>query len=219
MNLKKINGIYSLPNALKLIRASSGKINEHESVELVMNLNLLSGKKKYTYSSDMLLPHDSFKKPVKIAVFIENDGVEWALREGADYAGNESLVDLIKKSSKNLPFDVCIGTPSTIKYINSVKTELMKKNMYPTLRNGLIAQNLENVLKNLKRGVHKLKNDKFNNLHLKVGTLSLTDKELINNIMYVFDEVILNKPKQIKLSYILRSYITTTHGRSVAISL
>ena len=89
------NKIYEDIEAIKIIKEKSS-VKFVESLDVAINLGIDAKKSDQNIRGSLVLPNGTGKS-VKVAVFCDGDDAKKATSAGADTAGMEDLVDLIKK--------------------------------------------------------------------------------------------------------------------------
>ena len=203
---------YSIKDAISAIK----KVNYakfDETFEVAFNLKL---EKKHSIRSTILLPN-SFGKTKKVLVFAKGQKAEEALSAGADYAGDEEYIEKIKNGW--LEFDSCIATPDMMREIGKIAKILGPKGLMPNPKTGTVTDNIVQAVKEVKQGKLEYRADKAGVVHSIFGKKSMTDDQLYENFMQLYQDLLKKRPSDLKGNYILSIYISATMSPSVKIDL
>jgi large subunit ribosomal protein L1 len=203
--------LYPLTEAISLLKkANYAKFDATVNVAIKTNANP-------KYNDQMLrattiLPHGTGKTK-KVAVFVSEDKVADAKKAGADIAGFDSLLDLIKAGK--MDFDVLITTPDHIRDLAPVAKQLGPKGLMPSPKAGTVAVDITQAIEEVKKGKIEFRLDKTGNIHAGVGKISFDEKKLIENIEALMKAIEDNKPSGVKGKLIKKLVISTTMSPGV----
>ena len=161
------------------------------------------------------LPHGSGKK-IKVLVFAGVDRQAEAKEAGADYVGGSELIEKISKESWT-DFDACVATPDMMKEVGRLGPILGRKGLMPRPKSGTVTIEVGQAVKNLKSGMCDYRPDKGGVIHLRVGSSSFEDSNLVENLRSVYQSILRDKPSDAKGEYISSLFISATMGPSVRI--
>lgn len=214
MNKQKQTRIFTTRDAFNLTIPFINT-DEDRTINVSIKLNLISGKKKYSFNEVLALPEPIIKEVPKIGVFVDELNKENLPTENVIFAGSQELVKFVLDNKENLPFTHCVGTPKTLKDINSVKSILDLHGVLPTLRNGLIKPNIGELINQINSYGVRVKNDKNGYIHVSIGKTSFGVDKIEFNLKHLIDFLIINKPKGLKSNYILKSYLNINQLKSI----
>ena len=206
---------YSIKDAIMLSK-SFLNTNEDKNINVSFKLNLTSGKKKHSFNHILELPVPIIKTVPKIAVFVDDSQKQKIIKDNVIVLGSDTLVKYLTDNKGDLNITHCVGTPDMLRHINSVKNILNDHSLLPTLRNGLIKPNVNELIKQINNYGVKVKNDKNGYIHISIGKTNLIQEDLDKNLDYLLDFLILNKPKGLKSNFILKSYVNIDQLKSFA---
>jgi len=188
-----------------------------ETVELAMRLNVDPRYADQMVRGSVVLPH-GLGKPVKVVVFAEGEDAKKAEQAGADYVGGDELINKILKEEWT-DFDVAIATPEMMPKVAKLGRILGPRGLMPSPKTGTVTKNVEQAIKDAKRGRVEFKVDKAGNVHMPVGKISFEKEKLIDNIYAAIDAVVRAKPSGAKGQYIKNIALSLTMSPSVKLDI
>nr|YP_009675039.1 ribosomal protein L1 [Rhizochromulina marina]QDH81890.1 ribosomal protein L1 [Rhizochromulina marina] len=207
--------LYDVTNALKLVKAtSSAKFNE--SIEAHISLNLDPKYADQQLRTTVILPHGTGRS-IKIAVLSTPDKIDIAKAAGADIVGTDDLVEEISKGI--LDFDLLIATPEMMPKLAKLGRVLGPKGLMPSPKAGTVSTDLEQTIKDFKRGKLEYRVDKTGIVHISFGKKIFSEDQLSDNLYAFYRSVEKNKPPGVKGKYIKNLAICSTMGPSIFIDL
>lgn len=204
---------YPLLEAVKLVKESSFASFD-ASVEAHINLNLGAEQQVRTA---ITLPHGTGKE-VKVLVFAKGKEGEAALSAGADEVGDEETIEKIGESGK-VPFDAVVATPEFMPKLAKIARILGPQGLMPSPKSGTVADNPAEVVAQLKKGRVELRTEKQPIIHTVIGKVSFPEKNLVENLKAIVEELNRVKPGGIKGEYIKSVYLKSTMGPSIKVNL
>ncbi|WP_263864481.1 50S ribosomal protein L1 [Candidatus Phytoplasma sp. AldY-WA1] len=216
LNISKLidfSKLYSIDEAIKLVKQT--KVTKFDStVECNLSLQLDPKKVDQNLRGALVLPHGSGKK-LKIAVLAKGSKVKEAEEAGADYVGDQ---DLIERISKNwLGFDVLIATPDMMPSISKLGSILGPRRLMPNLKLGTVTDNVFKIVQEIKKGRIEYRLDKNGNLHTILGKISFKEEDLLDNFKFLYEHLMSIKPKTAKSNFIKSITISTTMAPGIKI--
>jgi large subunit ribosomal protein L1 len=210
---------YTLEEAVGLIKEASklAERNFDETVELAMRLNVDPKYADQMVRGSVVLPH-GLGKPIKVLVLAEGEDAKKAENAGADYVGGESLINKILKEEW-IDYDVVIAVPEIMSKVARLGRILGPRGLMPNPKTGTVTKNLEQAIKDAKKGRVEFKVDKAGNIHMPVGKASFEDQKLLENILTAIDVVVRAKPPGAKGQYIKSITLSTTMGPGIKIDI
>jgi len=215
----------------KGIETSGSYINQDETIEYIVNLNLDPRKPGQALRGSLSLPHTSGSS-VTVAVFTEDKEVaKKALENGATFAGGQELVDQIVRGEVLTRFDRSLASQDMMGYLSKkVARTLGPRGLMPNAKVGTLVKTPDLILQGLKdqlAGQLQYRTDKTGIVHAPVGKSSIGKDKLLENIRVIIDELYQVKPESYgkgkktskSATYVLRSHVTSTQGRSYRVDL
>lgn len=206
---------YSLQEAIPVLKKYP-KVKFDESVEVSVNLGVDAKKSDQMVRGSSNLPYGTGKTQT-VLVFCEADKHEEAKAAGADYVGEQ---DLIEKVSKGwMDFDYCIATPSMMKKVSKLGRVLGPRGLMPSPKTGSVTEDVSSVVKDAKEGKLDFKMNKLGNINVSIGKLSFSDDALADNCRTFLKTLVQSKPKAAKGKFIKGLVLSTTMGPGIKIKL
>jgi len=187
-----------------------------ETVEIVLKLGVDPRHSDQIVRGMVSMPH-GLGKTVRVAVITKSERLEEAKRSGADLSGAEDFIDEIKAGK--VDFDVCIATPDMMPKIAVLGKVLGPKGLMPNPKLGTVSDDIATAVKNAKFGQVEYKVEKAGIVHAGVGKLSFAANALKDNILALYNAVLLAKPSGAKGVYIQKIYLAASHGPSIPLDL
>ncbi len=210
---------YTIEEAVDILKkmAEVTKRNFDETVELAMRLNVDPRYADQMVRGSVVLPH-GLGKEIKVLVFAEGEDAKRAQQAGADYVGGDELINKIMKEEWT-DFDVAIATPEMMPKVAKLGKILGPRGLMPSPKTGTVTRNLEQAIKEAKKGRVEFKVDKAGNIHMPVGKISFDKEKLIENIYTAIDAVVKARPPGAKGQYVKTITLSTTMSPGVKIDV
>ena len=213
------NKKYSLEEAVDLLKEMEKVLqrNFDETVELAMRLNVDPRYADQMVRGSVVLPH-GLGKPIRVVVFAEGEDAKKAEEAGADYVGGDDLINKILKEEWT-DFDVAIATPEMMPKVAKLGRILGPRGLMPSPKTGTVTKNVEQAIKEAKKGRVEFKVDKAGNIHMPVGKISFDKEKLLDNLRAAIDAVLRAKPPGAKGQYVKNIAVSLTMSPSVKIDV
>ncbi len=183
-----------------------------ESIDVSLRINLKQSKGgDFSLRTVINLPNGSGKKS-KVAVLCESDKIDEAKKSGAEVVGSEDLIEKI--AAGKFDFTKLICTPSMMGKIGKHGKVLGPKGLMPNPKLGTVTNDITKAVKDIKKGLVEIRNDKDGNLASTIGRKSFPSEKLLENYKYFIESVKKEKPDTIKGEFIKNIIITSTMGIS-----
>ena len=207
---------YELKEAIKLVKATS-TTKFDSTVEIAMNLKIDTKKADQQLRGSLVLPNGTGKTK-KILVLAKGPVAEESKKAGADFVGEQDLIDKIAKENW-FDFDVIIATPEMMPALGKIGKVLGPKGLMPNPKTGTVTPNPAKAVTDVKSGMIEYRADSFGNVHSIIGKVSFDEKALLENLEYFINAVIKAKPTSVKGIYIKNAVISTTMGPGIKLNL
>ncbi len=213
--LEKIdkNKLYSPWEALSLIKEISNA-NFDEAVEVAIRLGIDPKKADQQVRGTVILPHGTGKIP-KVLVFAKGEKVKEAEKAGAEIVGGEDLAEKIKDGF--LDFDVAIATPDMMRVVGRLGKILGPRGLMPNPKTGTVTFEVGKAIQDAKKGKVEYRTDKYAIVHLILGKVSFSVKELVENYAILIYEIMKAKPSAAKGKYLRSIHFSSSMGPSVSV--
>jgi len=213
--LKKIDRsvCYSPMEALQLsIDASHVKFDE--TVDVAVNLGVDPRHADQMVRGTVVLPN-GLGREVKVLVFAKGEKETEALNAGADFIGNEEVVEKITNGWYG--FDKAIATPDMMGTVGKLGKILGPRGLMPNAKTGTVTFELERAINELKAGKIDFRVEKAGIIHAPVGKVSFGAEKLVQNVTVLLDTLKSLKPAASKGTYLKGVSVSTTMGPGVKI--
>ena len=204
--------IYEPAEALELVRkTATAKFDE--TVELHVRLGVDSRHADQQVRGAVVLPHGTGRTR-RVLVFAKGPKAEEARAAGADYVGDDDLVEKIQKESW-FDFDVVIATPDMMSVVGRLGRLLGPKGLMPNPKSGTVTMDVGQAVTDSKGGKVEYRLDKQNIIHCPIGKVSFPVEKLLDNYNTLMGAIIRAKPAAAKGQYVRRCTLAATMGPGV----
>lgn len=205
---------YSLKEACELVKKTAyAKFDE--SIDVSFNLNIDPRKADQQLRGTIVLPHGNGKEVKVLAI---TDKVSEATAAGADFVGQQDMLEKIQKESW-FGFDVIVATPNMMGQLGRLGRILGPKGLMPNPKSGTVSNDIAAAIKEIKNGKISYRNDKSGNLAINFGKASFDAEKLADNLKAVIEVVNKVKPATVKGTYVLSATISSTYGPAIRLAL
>ena len=195
--------LYTPAEAVRLAKETS-TVKFDATVEVAMRLGVDPRKADQMVRGTVNLPHGT-GKTARVLVFAAGERAEQARAAGADYVGDDDLVERIQQGF--LDFDAVVATPDMMGKIGRLGRILGPRGLMPNPKTGTVTMDVAKAVSDIKGGKIEFRVDRHGNLHLIIGKVSFDEQKLLENYLAAVDEVLRLKPSAAKGRYIKK--ITT----------
>ncbi len=204
--------IYEPAEALELVRkTATAKFDE--TVELHVRLGVDSRHADQQVRGAVVLPHGTGRTR-RVLVFAKGPKAEEARAAGADYVGDDDLVEKIQKENW-FDFDVVIATPDMMAVVGRLGRLLGPKGLMPNPKSGTVTMDVGQAVTDSKGGKVEYRLDKQNIIHCPIGKVSFPVEKLLDNYNTLMGAIIKAKPAAAKGQYVKRCTLAATMGPGV----
>ncbi len=213
------NKRYTLEEAVDILKKMEEVLQRRfdETVELAMRLNVDPRYADQMVRGSVVLPH-GLGKPIKVVVFAEGEDAKKAEEAGADVVGGDELINRILREEWT-DFDVAIATPEMMPKVAKLGRILGPRGLMPSPKTGTVTKNVEQAIKEAKKGRVEFKVDKAGNIHMPVGKISFEKEKLLENLYAAIDAVVRARPPGAKGQYVKNIAVSLTMSPSVKIDV
>ncbi len=214
---KRINseGVESINDAVKVM-LDSAFAKFDETIDVAVRLGVDPRHADQMIRGSVVLPHGTGKK-MKILVFAKGEKEKEATDAGADFVGNEDLVEKIKGGW--FGFDKAVATPDMMGSVGKLGKLLGPRGLMPNAKTGTVTFDLARAINDLKAGKIDFRAEKAGIVHAPMGKVSFGVDKIVQNMTAFFDTIIRLKPASSKGTYLKGIAISTTMGPGVKIDL
>lgn len=204
---------YGVDEALTLIESFQGPKFD-ETIELTVRLGVDPKQSDQMVRGATVLPN-GIGKTIKVACFVRGDAEKEAREAGADFVGNDDLIEKIEKGW--LEFDRLLTTPESLKDLTKVAKVLGPKGLMPNKKTGTVSTEIGKAVKEQKLGKVEYKVEKAGILHSLIGKKSFGTQKLKENFATLYENILKAKPATSKGVYIRKITLAPTMGPGITI--
>jgi large subunit ribosomal protein L1 len=185
-----------------------------ETIDVAVRLGVDPRHADQMVRGTVVLPN-GLGREVKVLVFAKGEKEKEALEAGADFAGNDALIEKIKEGW--LDFDKAVATPDMMGAVGKVGRILGPRGLMPNAKTGTVTFDITKAIKELKSGKIDFRVEKTGIVHVPVGKVSFGVERIVENIAAFFDVILRLKPASNKGIYVKGIAISTTMGPGIKV--
>ena len=185
-----------------------------ETVDVAVRLGVDPRHADQMVRGTVILPNGTGKE-VKILVFAKGEKEKEALDAGADFVGNDDLVEKIKGGW--FGFDKAIATPDMMGTVGKIGKLLGPRGLMPNAKTGTVTFEVARAVNELKAGKIDFRVEKAGIVHVPMGKVSFGVEKIIQNITAFLETIMRLKPASSKGTYLRGIAISTTMGPGVKV--
>ena len=204
---------YTLDEAVSLIKQVS-YVKFNETVDVSLKLGVDPRHAEQQVRGTVALPSGLGKK-VRVVVFVKGEKRREAEESGADFIGDEDLINKIKGGWTD--FDAAVAAPDMMRDVGKLGKVLGPRGLMPNPKLGTVTNDIANAVKELKSGKIEFRVDKQGNIHCPIGKISFTEDQLRDNLKALLTAIHKAKPSSSKGQYFKHISVSTTMSPSVKI--
>jgi large subunit ribosomal protein L1 len=214
-SIKNVDGgikhIFS--DAVKLaIDSSYAKFDE--TVDVAVRLSVDPRHADQMVRGTVVLPN-GLGREVKVLVFAKGEKEKEALDAGADYSGNDELIEKIKNGW--FGFDKAVATPDMMGSVGKIGRLLGPRGLMPNAKTGTVTFDVAKAVQELKAGKIDFKVEKAGIVHVPMGKVSFGVEKIVENAAAFLETIVRLKPASSKGTYLKGIAISTTMGPGIKI--
>jgi large subunit ribosomal protein L1 len=199
---------YDFDEAIKAALEAS-YVRFDETFDIAVKLGVDPRHADQMVRGSVVLPQ-GLGKEVKVLVFAKGEKEKEASDAGADFVGNDDLVEKIKGGWYG--FDKAVATPDVMGTVGKIGKILGPRGLMPNAKTGTVTFDVARAVNDLKAGKVDFRVDKNGILHAPMGKVSFGPEKLRDNIRAFIDKVNRSKPASSKGAYIRSIAVSTTMG-------
>jgi large subunit ribosomal protein L1 len=207
------NKRYDFPEALRLaVDTSYRKFDE--TVDVAVRLGVDPRHADQMVRGSVVLPNGT-GKDVKVLVFAKGEKEKEAQEAGADFVGNDDLLEKIKGGW--FGFDKAVATPDVMGAVGRIGKVLGPRGLMPNAKSGTVTFDVARAVKELKAGKIDFRVERAGIVHATMGKVSFGADRLMENLTSFFDTIVRLKPASSKGTYLKSIAISTSMGAGIRI--
>jgi len=203
--------VYNMRDAIAILK-SCPAVKFDQTVEVSLKMGVDPRKSDQAIRATVSLPNGTGKQ-VRILVFAKGEKVQEALAAGANYAGNEDLLE--KVGSGWTDFDAVIATPEMMREVGKLGKVLGPRGLMPTPKAGTVTTDISKAIQELQGGKIEFRLDKLGSINSAVGKLSFDEEKIEQNIRAFLIAVQKAKPATARGQYIKSLVLSSTMGPGI----
>lgn len=192
----------------------SAYVKFDESVDLAVRLGVDPRHAEQMVRGTVVLPN-GLGKEVKVLVFAKGEKEKEAQDAGADFVGNDDLVEQIKNGW--FGFDKAVATPDMMGSVGKIGKLLGPRGLMPNAKIGTVTFDVARAVNELKAGKIDFRVEKAGIVHAPMGKVSFGVEKIVQNISAFIETIIRLKPAASKGTYLKAIAISTTMGPGITI--
>ena len=185
-----------------------------ETVDVAVRLGVDPRHADQMIRGSVVLPNGTGKE-VKILVFAKGEKEKEALDAGADFVGNDDLVEKIKEGW--FGFDKAIATPDMMGAVGKIGKLLGPRGLMPNAKTGTVTFDITRAVNDLKAGKIDFRVEKAGIVHAPMGKVSFGVEKIVQNVAAFIETIVRLKPASSKGTYLKGIALSTTMGPGVKI--
>ena len=199
---------YPIDEAIKMLKKAS-----YTSFVGTVELHLVLKEKGV--EGGLMLPNGTGREQ-RILAFVHDEATSVIAKQaGAGIVGSKDLTEAIQ-SNKLKPgkdFDVVVAHPQAMVFVTPLAKILGPKKMMPNPKNNTVGANLNELVKEIKKGKLSYKAESANPylIHTIAGKIDFKTEKLVENINEIFNNIGLQKIK--------KAYLSSTMSPSITVKL
>ena len=209
------NKVHTAKEAIAVLKTCP-PVKFDQSIDVALKLGVDPKKSDQNVRGTVSLPSGTGKKIVVLAL-ARGDKLKEAQTAGADFAGNDDLVEKIAGGWTE--FDAVIATPDMMREVGKLGKVLGPRGLMPTPKAGTVTTDIAKGIREIRQGKIEFKSDKFGVVNCAIGKLSFTDDQIVENLRALISAVQRAKPATVKGHYMQSGYLSTTMGPGVKLEI
>ncbi len=199
---------YELNDAVDMAVKSSF-VKFDETVDVAVRLGVDPRHADQMVRGTVILPN-GLGKEVKVLVFAKGEKEKEALDAGADFAGNEEMLEKIKGGW--FGFDKAVATPDVMGTVGKIGKLLGPRGLMPNAKTGTVTFDVAKAVNELKAGKIDFRVEKTGIIHVPIGKISFGAQKLSENMNAFMEMIQKLKPASSKGTYIKSITVSSTMG-------
>ncbi len=201
-------------NAAVTKAVDSAYANFDETIDVTVRLGVDPRHADQMVRGTVVLPN-GLGREVKVLVFAKGEKEKEALDAGADFVGNDDLIEKIKGGW--FGFDKAVATPDMMGTVGKIGKLLGPRGLMPNAKTGTVTFDVARAVEELKAGKIDFRVEKAGIVHVPVGKVSFGAEKIVENVAAFIGAIMRLKPASSKGIYLKGIAISTTMGPGIKI--
>lgn len=210
-----IDKLYAADEAFSLVKEGNGAKFD-ETIDLAIRLGVDPKQADQMVRASVVLPNGTGKK-VRIVVLAKGEKAREAEAAGADFVGEQDIIDKIQKGW--FDFDKLVATPDMMAAVGKIGSLLGPRGLMPNPKTGTVTMDIARAVEQIKAGKVDFRVDKTSNIHTVLGKRSFSKEQLTQNLNAIMDAIVKAKPSSSKGVYIKSVVVASTMGPGVRLDV
>jgi large subunit ribosomal protein L1 len=185
-----------------------------ETVDVAVRLGVDPRHADQMVRGTVVLPN-GIGKEVKVLVFAKGEKEAEAKDAGADFVGNDDLIEQIQAGW--FGFDKAVATPDMMGSVGKIGKLLGPRGLMPNAKTGTVTFDVGRAVTELKAGKIDFRVEKAGIVHAPMGKVSFGVEKIVQNMTAFLETVMRLKPASSKGTYLKGLAISTTMGPGIKI--
>lgn len=194
------------------LQASYAKFDE--TVDVSVKLGVDPRHADQMVRGTVVLPN-GLGKEVKVLVFAKGEKEAEAKDAGADFVGNDELIEKIQGGW--FGFDKAVATPDMMGTVGKIGRVLGPRGLMPNAKTGTVTFDIARAVQELKAGKIDFRVEKAGIVHAPMGKVSFGTEKIVENISAFLETIVRLKPASSKGTYLKGIAISTTMGPGIKV--
>lgn len=208
------NALYEPAEALSIVKKVA-KAKFDETVEVAFKLGIDTRHADQQIRGAVVLPNGTGKTRT-VLVFAKGEKAKEAEAAGADYVGAEDMIAKIEQGW--FDFEVVVATPDMMGMVGKLGRVLGPKGLMPNPKTGTVTMDVAKAIKEIKAGKIEYRADKAGIIHARIGKVSFTEEQLMENYKTLAEVLYKAKPAAAKGQFVRSATVSSTMGPGVRIN-
>ena len=185
-----------------------------ETVDVAVKLGVDPRHADQMVRGTVVLPN-GLGKEVKVLVFAKGEKESEASEAGADFVGNDELIEKIKGGW--FGFDKAVATPDMMGSVGKIGKLLGPRGLMPNAKTGTVTFEISKAVNELKAGKIDFRVEKAGIIHAPMGKVSFGADKIKQNLVAFLETIMRLKPASSKGTYLKGMAISTTMGPGIKV--
>ncbi|MCP4745362.1 MAG: 50S ribosomal protein L1 [Desulfobacteraceae bacterium] len=194
------------------IKSSYAKFDE--TIDVAVRLSVDPRHADQMVRGTVVLPN-GLGKQVKVLVFAKGEKEAEAKEAGADFVGNDDLIEKIRGGW--FGFDKAVATPDMMGSVGKIGKILGPRGLMPNAKTGTVTFDVDKAVQELKAGKIDFRVEKAGIVHAPLGKVSFGVDKIVQNMTAFLETIMKLRPASSKGTYLKGIAVSTTMGPGVKV--